>query len=227
MSSYQLPFAHLNLKRNPFGELRLDRRGAVAVGELDEEIEHLREGGVVQFVGESGRGKSTALHALAHRLDVAAYVRVPRDGTVPNWPEADLLLVDELQFLDRSARLDLWQSSRSIACGTHVSFDDEIREAGRRVETIDLNETRSLDELAAMFRRRIVAYRRDDERPVPTLERATLRRLRERYGSDHRAMENHLYEVFQTLDEPRPVVPEDLEGVDPAEASTVGRASSH
>lgn len=221
MSSYRLPFAHLNLKRNPFGELPLDRRGAVAVGQLADEIEHLREGGIVEFVGESGRGKSTALHALTHRLDETVYERVPRDGTVPEWHEADVLLVDELQFLDCRARLDLWRGSTPIACGTHRSFADEIREAGRRVETVDLNRERSLDELAAMFRRRIEAHRRDDDRPVSTLEQSTLRRLRERYASDHRAMENHLYEVFQALDEPRPVTPQDLEAVDPPEPTVV------
>jgi hypothetical protein len=205
------------LRRNPFGELPLDRRGVVAVADLDSEIAHLRDGGVVQFFGESGRGKSTALHALTHRLDRAAYERVPRDGTVPDWPGADLLLVDELQFLDPRARLDLWRGSTPIACGTHRPFADEIRQAGRRVATVDLNRERSLDELAAMFRRRIEAHRREDDRPVPTLEQSTLHRLREQYASDHRAMENHLYEVFQALDEPRPVTPQDLEAVDPPE----------
>ena len=209
----RLPFAHLNLRRNPFGEIPREERGELVVGTLDREIDHLHSGGIVEFCGESGRGKSSALYGLHEHLEGAAYQYVPHDERLTSWPEADVLLVDEVQFLERATRLELWNRALPIACGTHVSYADEMRARSRDVLEVDLDAPRDLDELEAIFHRRIEAHRRNDG-PVPELERETLRALRERYGSDHRAMERHLYEIVQTLDEPRAIVPRDLEDVD-------------
>ena len=60
-----LAFAHLNLRRNPFGEPLRAERGELAVADrsmLEEWVERLqRPGFAVQFLGGCGRGKTTHL----------------------------------------------------------------------------------------------------------------------------------------------------------------------
>ncbi|MFB6374364.1 MAG: hypothetical protein ABEN55_14885, partial [Bradymonadaceae bacterium] len=168
-TDWQRPFAHLNLRRNPFGDLPRRRRGQIAVCDRDSAIEHLRNGTTLQYVGPRGSGKSTALHALEVQLESAAYRRAPREGDFDAWPESPILLVDEVQFLEPTVRRALWEREATLAVATHTDFAADMRQSGRSVETIDLGEPRSIDELAAMFRRRIVAQRRDDG-PVPTID---------------------------------------------------------
>lgn len=212
--SWQRPFAHLNLQQNPFGELTRETRGELAVIEVEPIVDHLNRDAVVQLVGPRGCGKSTALHALDTRFDATAYRRVPRDGEVETWPETSILLADEVQFLNRGTRLDLWRRDTPLAVATHTDYTDEIETAGKIAETLELGDRRSIDDLETIFHRRIEAHRRE-EGEIPTIARPAVRRLRERYGANCRAMENHLYEVFQTLEEPRTVEPTDLEAVDP------------
>jgi len=60
-----LPFAHLNLRRNPFGELDLSQRAALAVVDVDRFVRRLAQPGyAVQFTGDRGRGKTTHLLAI-------------------------------------------------------------------------------------------------------------------------------------------------------------------
>jgi hypothetical protein len=68
-TTYSLPYAHLNLRRNPFGEFSEDERTALALVDIEPIIERLNNPGyVVQFVGEKGYGKTTHLLAIRSRL---------------------------------------------------------------------------------------------------------------------------------------------------------------
>ena len=75
-----LPFAHLNLRRNPFGEFSVEERAQLAVVDLEPAIAHLSSdvangrGAVVQVLGEKGFGKTTHLLALYSRHPGASYV---------------------------------------------------------------------------------------------------------------------------------------------------------
>jgi energy-coupling factor transporter ATP-binding protein EcfA2 len=207
----QLPFAHLNLRRNPFGEVPVDVRPQLAVAEVDEWIDQVQDETVVEFVGESGRGKSTHMRLLAHRMPEAAYVHIHENQPPPEMPDRPVLCVDEAQFLPARRRRDLYRSDANLAIGTHVSLAGEIEAAGRTVETVSLGG-RAVD---AHFVRQVMEKRIDwarrDEGTVPELSDDAIVWLRGRYEDNLRAMEHHLYEVFQNLDTVRRVHPEDLE----------------
>lgn len=209
------PFAHLNLRRNPFGEVPVDERPQLAVADVDEWIEQVQDGTVVEFVGESGRGKSTHMRLMAHRLPEAVYVHVYEDQPPPEIPDRPVLCVDEAQFLPARMRRDLYWSDANLALGTHVSLAGEIEAAGRTVETVSLGG-RTVD---ANFVRRVMEKRiewaRRDDGEVPHLSDAAIEWLLEHYEDNLRAMEHHLYEVFQNLDTVRRVRPEDLETAKP------------
>ena len=73
----RLPFAHLNLRRNPFGEVAREERPALVVADLEPLLAEIADPGrAVQIIGDSGRGKTSLLLALGARLPDACYVRV-------------------------------------------------------------------------------------------------------------------------------------------------------
>ncbi len=168
----RLPFAHLNLRRNPFGELDESERAALAVVDVDAVAARLRAGARVQFVGDHGRGKTTHLLALRARLPEARYCR--RDRGQP-LPDAPIVLVDEADAVPR----------RACALGVHVPFEG--------VETISLPPLTSA-RLAAICERRIEHVRRGPG-AVPRV--GNVDELIARFRDDLRAIEGHLYEVFQ------------------------------
>lgn len=217
-------YADLNLERNPFGALTREQRARIAVFDVDERIEQMRSGKAVVFVGGHGRGKSIRLQALARRFEGAEYRRVHRDEAWPNPEGRGPLLVDEIQFLDRKRRRRLWRVTRPVAVASHEAWEEEMAVEGRESVTVDLDQPLELEDLAAFLRRRIELCRRRPG-PIPTLSGEALRRLRENYGSNHRGMQDHLYEVFHRLERPRTVEVEDLASVAPPEPE-VERAGS-
>ena len=220
----QRPFAALNLRRNPFGQVPLDDRPQLAVVDVDEWVQQVHSGTVVEFVGAAGRGKSTHLRVMAAQMDAAAYVHVREDRPPPAMPDRPVLCVDEAQFLPPWTRRALYRSDAALALGTHTSLAKEIEAAGRTVETVSLGG-RTID---AAFLRQIVANRlewaRRDNGPVPRLSDAAIEWLLKRYEDNIRAMEHHLYAVFQNLETVRRVVPDDLEAAEAPPDRIVERA---
>ena len=190
-----LPFAHLNLRFNPFGEADAEERGWLAVVELPE----LRPREVLQLVGDSGRGKTTHLLALRARHPEAVYERLDegQDGCRGAVPRSGVFLLDEAQRLRPSRLRRLIQREGLTVLGTHV---DLSALAGRPLRCVHLSGL-DLPRLRAIVERRI-AWARRGQGPVPTVPDPTLRTLIERHGDDVRAIEGALYDSIQAMKEP-------------------------
>lgn len=200
----ELPFAHLNLTRNPFGELPLEARGSLAVVDIEPFVSRLQTPGfVLQVLGEAGRGKTSHLLALHRQFPSAPYLHYPEGGPRPSVPDAPLVFLDETQRFSRRERSALFRRASSFVIATHEDHTREFNRADLQHETLHLRGVTS-SHLKAIFTRRIEAARRSPG-PVPTLDDALIHKLICSFGDDIRASENYLYEVFQALETPRPV----------------------
>ena len=194
-----LPYAHLNLRRNPFGEVPANERAALAVVDVEELASLLaRPPFVAQFVGEAGRGKTTHLLALRSRFPDAPYVHVG-EGERPALPDGPVLFVDETQRLSRFKRRQLFRRGIALAIGTHEDHELELRQLRAPFRTVLVGGT-SIDRLAQIVERRLESARRGPG-PIPRIPRASLQALVDRFGDDVRAIEHELYERIQGLDE--------------------------
>jgi hypothetical protein len=74
MKQLQLAYSHLNLRRNPFGEVEFEDIASLAITQVEQYVERLRQPKyAVQFLGEQGRGKTTHLYALRDYFPQAPY----------------------------------------------------------------------------------------------------------------------------------------------------------
>ena len=197
-----LPFGHLNLRANPFGELEPRERAAIAVVETGPFVDRLtRSGGAVQFMGDPGRGKTTHLLAIMAHFPEAAYVHIP-EGRRPRIPHGRPLFVDEVQRLSPRHRRRVYRraSRRGVplAMGSHLDVSGELARAGFDVETVLVADGLNATRLCEMLNRRIEWVRRDSG-PVPEITAPTARTMIARHGDNVRAIEGHLYELFQGL----------------------------
>ena len=200
MSDLRLPFSHLNLCRNPFGEVPPEQRGRLAIVDIDPYLARLDEPGfVVEFLGDSGRGKTTHMRAIWNHFRDAPFLQVPEAAKRVDVPRAAVVFVDEMQFLPERQRRRLLGQSASFVIGTHDSFTHEYARAGLDFESVPIG---GVDEalVEQMLARRIEWARRGPG-PVPTIKDAAVAALIELHGDDLRAIEHHLYEVFQDLEE--------------------------
>jgi len=204
--SLQVPFAHVNLRFNPFGELPVEERQQVAVVRMEQEefsglVNRLkRPGFVVQFRGACGRGKSTHLLALRAQFPEAPYVYFGEGAPIPAIPEAPLLFLDETQRLSPMVRRSLFRREASFVIGTHKDHARELDKAGVEYRCFTLKGL-DPDTLARIMERRIQWASRDPGEPVPRLGEAALHGLLKRFGDDLRGMEGYLYDVFQEVRE--------------------------
>ncbi len=193
-----LPFARLNLRRNPFGEWELAAWAGLAVVDVDRFVARLRRPGfAVQFLGDPGRGKTTHMLALWARFPQARYVHVGENER-PRIPRGHPLLVDEIQRVPAGRRRRLFRRRVSLALGTHEDLHPELAQAGFDVETVQVGGSLDAPRLASILNRRIDAARRGPG-PVPWVTESTARAMIDRFGDDVRAIQWHAYDVFQTL----------------------------
>ncbi|TWU65065.1 hypothetical protein V7x_06090 [Crateriforma conspicua] len=191
------PWQAWNLNRNPFGELTRSERAELAV--LLDDLEQQSTPGdfqAWQFIGKCGRGKTSQMLGLQRRWSDSAYVYMPVDGPCPDIPVARPLLIDEFQRVPRRIRTQLIRSGLPLVLGTHRDMSRSLRGAGYRVRTIRLGHQNTADHLCKVLNRRI-EHCRLFEGPVPKIRRRTAEDLIRRFGSDLRAIENHLYEWTQ------------------------------
>jgi len=193
-----LPFAHLNLSRNPFGEPQRRERAELAVVEVDRFVSRLKQPGyAVQFTGDKGRGKTTHLLAILRRFPRAAYVHVGENER-PRIPHGNPLLIDEIQRIPRRRRRRLFRRKVSLALGTHEDHRVELARAGFDVETVEAAASLDAGQLHEILNRRVEWARRGPG-PLPCVAVETAQAMIDRFGDDLRAIERHLYEMFQDL----------------------------
>ena len=194
----RLAFSHLNLRVNPFGEPSFQDRARLAL--VDYAV--LGEGEIVQFVGDSGRGKTTHLLALASRHPSAVYEKI--DEGQNHWaaavPRDALFLLDEAQRARPDHLRALLASGRTVALGTHADLSGF---APRPIRTVRVGGVGTA-QLGAIVARRIEWARRGPG-PVPFVTTSALTALLARHGDDVRGIIGELYDVFQTLSEVGPV----------------------
>jgi hypothetical protein len=198
-SGLQLAFSHLNLCRNPFGELDLPERQGIAVTHATDFVDSLAlPGFALQFIGDKGRGKTSNLLALRRCFPSAPYVHIG-EGETPGIPRGIPLFIDEAQRLPWRMRKTLFMRKTSFVLATHRNLGRELRRAGFSVHTLHPGRALTPDDLADMFHRRIEHVRRGPG-PVPAIRNRTVRELMTRYGDDVRRMEGDLYERFQSME---------------------------
>jgi len=194
----RLPFAELNLRRNPFGELEAAERAAVAVVEVDRLVRRLEQPGyAVQFIGEKGRGKTTHLLAIWRHFPQAVYVHVGEHER-PRIPHGRPLLIDEIQRLSRWHRRRIFRRRVPLAIGTHEDLGGELRRAGFEVQTVRPAEALDGKRLCRMLNRRVERARRGPG-PLPQISLQTAQAMLDHSGDDLRAIEFCLYDLFQDL----------------------------
>ncbi|HIK92638.1 MAG TPA: hypothetical protein EYG03_11735 [Planctomycetes bacterium] len=199
-TKYSLPYAHLNLRRNPFGEFSEDERTSLALVDVDAIITRLNDPHyVVQFIGEKGYGKTTHLLAIRLRLRAAGYVHIPEGERAPI-PSGRPILIDEAQRLTRWQQFQVFRSNIPLVLGTHRDFHRQLRLAGRVVETIEVQQGTDVERLHRLLNARIQWVRRNDGQ-VPAITTGMAERLRKEFGADIRGMLHQLYAVFQNLNE--------------------------
>lgn len=196
-----LPFLHLNLRFNPFGELPLEYRAKLSVIDSAPFIAHLaKPRAVLQFLGEKGHGKTTHLLTLKEHLPTSGYVHFPED-TRPPIPHGNPLMLDEAQRIPWWIRRRVFKGEKPLVLGTHQDFSSELTKWGREVWTVQAGLKTSQIQLDKIIRKRIeFARRHSGEVPVVTMN--TIDKLFDKYGSDIRAIEWHLYDLFQSLERP-------------------------
>lgn len=195
----KLPFSHLNLQFNPFGELTREDRSVVAHVDLDTLPKILKqEKQAIQFIGDHGRGKSTHLIALHNLFSNAPYTQL-YEGDKPRFKKVDIQFVDSIDYLPQSKRKRLYRKSTSLACTTHVDLTSELSEFGYTVHTREISQVDTLT-LHRIFTNRIEFSRREAGE-IPTINSEAIDILKEKFKDDIRAMETHLYEIFQSMKE--------------------------
>jgi len=208
-----MPFAFsaTNLARNPFGEPSPEERAGLAVLDVDGYLELVREPGrVLQFLGEAGRGKSTHLRAIHARKAGAPFVYFAEGQRFVRVPRAPLVFIDEAQRMHPWLMRAVFMPARSFVIASHEDLSVRLEHAGFHVRTVEVSTT-DLARVGAILARR-VEWARRGAGPVPTFSEAALRALQDRFGDDLRAMEDHLYDVFQRLADTRTLSADDVRG---------------
>jgi len=195
----KLPYNHLNLKQNPFGELDFTELQALTTVDAYSVVKKLMEPGfAVQYIGKKGRGKTSNLLALHRFFPSSPYVRVKmkgKNGIPPGTP----LFIDEAQNLSLWRRLRLFNRNRSYVIGTHEDLGKELKAKGLDFQSIYPGKNLNVAKLARIFQIRIEHARRGPG-PVPQIKYGTIQELMDKYHDDLRSMEDELYERFQSLE---------------------------
>ena len=198
-----LPFAALNLLRNPFGELTRNDRVRAAVVDLLPFIAMLSDQkSAIQFLADCGRGKTTHLLAIASHYSDSTYVYLPEDGPCPKIPMGDPLLIDEAQRLPWRIRRQVFRRGVRLVLGTHVDLHRPLQRAGYRAHTYHVGRDLCGRELALMLNRRIeIARLNEGSVPVISIQEADI--LIDQHNNDIRAIEDTMFDRFQQQAGPR------------------------
>jgi hypothetical protein len=218
MNSYDhyFPFARLGLSTNPFRRLTDDEWADIAVIPQPIEVAFDR-GDNLLILGARGRGKSTTLRHLIRRIEwqgkQAAYERLP-DGTGCYQTDIDTLdafALDEAQRLSLRNWIPLLQRVRNgmrLMMGSHRHDKWLFQLAGIPISVFYLHKLSNHEHLASVLQRRI-EYFSTGETQIHFAPSA-IAYLWRHYRDNLRAIEAHLYDVFQKLEQPTTITDVDL-----------------
>lgn len=194
-----LPFAHLNLRFNPFGELPLEYRADLAIVDIMPFVQKLKNPNyAVQFIGRKGRGKTTHLLSIQSHFANSAYVHIKEDER-PVIPHGDPLIIDEAQRLTPKEQHLSFSQNVALAIGTHRDLTFELERYRYQVETIEVSQLTSPQRIHDCTNRRIEFARRAFG-PIPSITFQTAQALFDELGADIRAIEARLYEIIQNME---------------------------
>lgn len=193
-----LPFAHLNLRRNPFGQWTREELLQLALVDLRHVLPRLEQPGfVLQLLGDKGFGKTTHALAIRRRFPAAGYVHIA-EGTRGTLPSGQPIIVDEAQRLTWRQVHQLFRTTTPLVLSTHYDFRRIVAAYGRTVESLMMGQRMTAAWLRALLNRRIAASRRGPG-PIPTIRLTTAQRLLDEHGPNVRAILDTLYSRFQQM----------------------------
>lgn len=211
-----LPYAHLKLRRNPFGEPpQEDLTELLVTPHLDEANMLLRtsqtERVTIQLLGECGRGKSTSMRFLQAQHPETLWLyfsdlepHPPIPWRAASRPET-ILFVDESQRLSWSARQRLFMSPCQLVLGTHRDHTGELMATwrGRSMHTIKVGGRLTPTQLREILEKRIMWAMLDrSSSPAIELDEALIEELLARHNDDLRAILDTAYELVQVMKGP-------------------------
>lgn len=188
-------YARLNLRWNPFAEVTPRERVLLAVADVPA----LRRGDVVQFVGASGRGKTTLLFAVAERHGGGTYERLTgTEGRLRKPPpRRGVFLLDEAQ----RARPETLREAANRAPILALATDRDLSSAfDRPILTVNVGAP-DLGRLRTIVDRRF-AWARRGRRTTPTVGDETLHALLTAHRGDVRAILAALFDAVERLQQP-------------------------
>lgn len=197
-------FPHLNLWRNPFGELSPEERSQLALCDMGAEIQWLHNASepgtrVLQFLGPCGHGKSSHLHYLSRHIANTAYLYIPPERIVPPWKHlSGWILVDEIDRAPWWVRRQMIRSRRVLAVGTHRDLASHFHRNGIETRTVSVSNLKDVSRVEQILNLRIQSSVFDRTRPAPCITRQEAEELVLKFGDDLRAIEDTLYEQYQT-----------------------------
>jgi len=192
-----LPYANINLRFNPFGELNPDERQLLACVDVSGLAQYLSAPRTaVQFLADHGRGKTTHLLALHKQCTMFPYIKL-HQGDRPSFDRSSGYFIDSIENLSLFKRLTLYRRFDHLAVTTHRDLSIEMKLLGLRVKTIEVSVTQ-VDVLQKIFQQR-VEYARRSEGGTPEISLDRIKELQRKYGDDVRAMEAELYDYIDLL----------------------------
>ena len=193
-----LPWASFNLRRNPFGELSREERIELAVVDVDGIAKLIASPHCcVEFVGDCGRGKTTRMLTLHHRLEDSSYVYFGEDGYCPPVALGNPLMIDEAQRLPRFLKRRIFSTGVPLILATHQSLSATLKRFGYNVTSIGIGPSNDAELVHRIMSRRIEASRLTPG-PIPRMSLDDARWLVTRFGDNVRAIEGYLYEKTQS-----------------------------
>lgn len=203
-----LAYAHLNLRRNPFGALTAAASQQLADVDLLPALEFLNQPAAhkqrppaLQFMGRQGSGKTTHLLKLLAALPNAVYSPIPV-GLKPHIrTSGDPVLVDDAQWLTWTLRRRLFRGNSRLVLGTHTDYSAELLRSGRSVLTLSAETTSDPETLRRRLNARIEAARRDPG-PLPLISAEAATLAWKKHGHDLRSVVERLFHIFQQLRSP-------------------------
>lgn len=193
-----LPFAALNLRRNPFGELTTKDRIMLTVADIRPWLPMVQQPlQALQFIGRSGSGKSSHLLAIYAKLPAASYLFLPENGPLPEISPGSPWIIDEAQRLPRRMRHRVFSSTLPVVLATHTNLQRPLQRYGYQVTTVNAESLIQPARLLQIFQRRIDAARLDPDLPSCRITATDVHWLIQHYGADVRGMEYYLYKRVQ------------------------------